>query len=83
VKIGGWEPRLIHLIKTIRGEIELPPTYFHLDEFSSHARKSSLKLEEVMEKLAAAGFKTAHTHFDPRGIKTTASATDLTNVIKG
>jgi tRNA (guanine26-N2/guanine27-N2)-dimethyltransferase len=83
VKIGGWEPRLIHLIKTIRGEIELPPTFFDLDEFSSRAKKSSLKLEEVMNRLVVAGFRTAHTHFDPRGIKTTANATDLTNIIKG
>jgi tRNA (guanine26-N2/guanine27-N2)-dimethyltransferase len=68
VRIGGWEPRLIHLVETIRGEIGFPPTYFHLDEFS---------------KRVAAGFRVARTHFDPRGIRTTASAQDLANVIKG
>jgi tRNA (guanine26-N2/guanine27-N2)-dimethyltransferase len=83
VKIGGWEPRLIHLIETIRGEIGFPPTYFHLDEFSSRAGKSSLNMCEVMEKLAAAGFRATRTHFDPQGIKTTASAENLANVIKG
>jgi tRNA (guanine26-N2/guanine27-N2)-dimethyltransferase len=83
VKIGGWEPRLIHLIETIRGEIGLPPTYFHLDEFSSRAGKSSLNMDEVMEKLAAAEFRAARTHFDPSGIRTNASASDLTKVIKG
>ena len=82
VKVGGWEPRLIHLIETIRGEIGLPPTYYHLDEFSSRAGKSSLNSEEVMSKLAEAGFRAKHTHFDPRGIRTTATAADLTNVIK-
>ncbi len=42
LKVGGWEPRLIHLVETIRGEIGLPPTYFHLDEFSHRAVVSSL-----------------------------------------
>ena len=82
VKVGGWEPRLIHLVETIRGEIGLPPTYYHLDEFSSRDGKSSFNFEEVMAKLAEAGFRAARTHFDPRGIRTTATAADLTNVIK-
>jgi tRNA (guanine26-N2/guanine27-N2)-dimethyltransferase len=83
VKIGGWEPRLIQLIEVTRGEIGFPPTYFHLDEFSSRAGKSSLNRDEVIAKLTAAGFRVTRTHFDPRGIKTTASAIDLGNVIKG
>ncbi len=83
VKIGGWEPRLIHLIETIRGEIGFPPTYYHLDEFSSRAGKSSLNFDDVMGRLAAAGFRVTRTQFDPRGIRTTASAEDLANVIKG
>jgi tRNA (guanine26-N2/guanine27-N2)-dimethyltransferase len=83
VRIGGWEPRLIHLVETIRGEIGFPPTYFHLDEFSKRAGVSSLNLDDVVGKLVAAGFRVARTHFDPRGIRTTASAQDLANVIKG
>jgi tRNA (guanine26-N2/guanine27-N2)-dimethyltransferase len=83
VEVGGWEPRLIRLVETIRGEIGFPPTYYHLDEFSRRAGRSSLNYEEVMGKLAAAGFRATRTHFDPRGIRTTASAADLTNVIKG
>jgi tRNA (guanine26-N2/guanine27-N2)-dimethyltransferase len=83
VKIKGWEPRLIHLIETICGEIGLPPTYYHLDEFSSRAGKSSLNMDEIMAKLAEAGFRSTRTHFDPRGVKTTAGAADLANVIKG
>jgi tRNA (guanine26-N2/guanine27-N2)-dimethyltransferase len=82
VKVGGWEPRLIHLIETIRGEIGYPSTYFHLDELSSRAGKSSLNMEEVRGKLIAAGFKVTRTHLDSRGVKTTANATDLANVIK-
>ena len=83
VRIGGWEPRLIHLLETIRGEIGLPPTYFHLDEFSSRAGKSSLNMDDVMGRLLTAGFRVARTHLDSRGIRTTASAQDLANVIKG
>lgn len=83
VEVGGWEPRLIHLIETIRGEIGFPPTYFHLDEFSRRAGTSSLNMAEVLGRLSAAGFRVARTHFDPRGIRTDASAADLTNVIKG
>ena len=81
VKIGGWESRLIHLVETIRGEIGFPPTYYHLDELSKRAGVSSLNYEEVMGKLAAAGFKATRTHFDPRGIRTNATAEDLANVI--
>jgi tRNA (guanine26-N2/guanine27-N2)-dimethyltransferase len=83
VRIGGWEPRLIRLIETIKGEMGFPPTYFHLDEFSRRAGTSSLNLAEVQGKLSAAGFRVARTHFDPRGIRTDAIAADLTNVIKG
>jgi len=83
VGAGGWEPRLIHLLETVRGEIGFPPTFFHLDELSHRAGKSSLNLEEVLGKLAAVGFGATRTHFDPRGVKTTARAEDLTNVIKG
>jgi len=83
VRIGGWEPRLIHLLETICGEIGLPPTYFHLDEFSSRAGKSSLNMDDVMGRLLTAGFRVARTHLDSRGIRTTASAQDLANVIKG
>jgi len=83
VKIRGWEPRLTHLIETICGEIGFPPTYYHLDEFSSRAGISSLNMDEIMAKLTAAGFRSTRTHFDPRGIRTTASATDLANFIKG
>jgi tRNA (guanine26-N2/guanine27-N2)-dimethyltransferase len=83
LKIGGWEPRLIHLIETIRGEIGFPPTYYHLDEFSSRAGKSSLNMDEIMAKLVEAGFRSTRTHFDPRGVRSTACATDLANVIKG
>jgi tRNA (guanine26-N2/guanine27-N2)-dimethyltransferase len=82
VRRGGWEPRLIHLVETIRGEIGLTPTFFHLDEFSSRAGKSSLNMDDMMGRLSAAGFRVARTHFDPRGIRTTASAQDLANVIK-
>jgi len=83
LKIGGWEPRLIHLIETIRGEIGFPPTYYHLDEFSSRAGKSSLNMDEIMAKLVEAGFRSTRTHFNPRGVRSTAGATDLANVIKG
>jgi tRNA (guanine26-N2/guanine27-N2)-dimethyltransferase len=82
-RIVGWEPRLIRLVETMKGEIGFPPTYFHLDEFSRRAGTSSLNLAEVQGKLSAAGFRVARTHFDPRGIRTNASAADLTNVIKG
>jgi tRNA (guanine26-N2/guanine27-N2)-dimethyltransferase len=83
VKIGGWEPRLIHLIETIRGEIGFPPAFYHLDEFSRRAGTSSLNMAEVLGRLTASGFKVARTHFDPRGIRTDATAAELTNVIKG
>ncbi|MGD0802500.1 MAG: tRNA (guanine(10)-N(2))-dimethyltransferase [Candidatus Bathyarchaeia archaeon] len=82
-KTGGLERRLIPLIETLRGEIGFPPTYFHLDELSSRAGKSSLSRDDVLEKLRTSGFKATRTHFDPRGVRTTASAADLANVIKG
>jgi tRNA G26 N,N-dimethylase Trm1 len=44
---------------------------------------SSQNFEEVIGKLRANGFKATRTHFDTRGIKSNASAADLTNVIKG
>jgi len=82
-EVSGWETRLIHLVESIKGEIGFPPTFYNLDELSSRIRKSSLSIEEIMMGLKTAGFGVARTHFDPRGVKTTANVTDLVNVIKG
>ncbi len=82
-RVDGWEPRLVRLVETIRGEIGYPPTYFHLDELSHRAGASSLNTAEVLGKLAAGGFRATRTHFDPRGVRTDATAAELTNIIKG
>ncbi len=79
---GAWDQRLMKLLENLEGESDLPPTFFNLDELSSRTGSSSLSMDRVMSALRAAGFDSARTHFDPRGIRTTATAAELTNVIK-
>jgi tRNA (guanine26-N2/guanine27-N2)-dimethyltransferase len=78
-----WEPRLTRLIEAVKDEINLPPTFYHLDELSSRIGKSSLKMEAILENLRDAGYTASRTHFEPRGIKTNASITELVKIIKG
>jgi tRNA (guanine26-N2/guanine27-N2)-dimethyltransferase len=78
-----WDPRLTRLIESVKEEIGLPPTFYHLDELSSRLRKSSIKMEEILVNLKKVGYTTSRTHFDARGIKTNASITDLVKIIKG
>jgi tRNA (guanine26-N2/guanine27-N2)-dimethyltransferase len=79
---GTWDPRLGKLLETVERESGLPPTFFNLDELSSRTGSSSLNTERALSTLHEAGFKATRTHFDPRGIRTTATAAELANVIK-
>jgi len=79
---GEWEPRLGRLLETVEAEAELPPTFFNLDELSSRAGASSLNTDDVLSALHTAGFEATRTHFDPRGVKTTATVAELAKIIK-
>ncbi len=81
---GFWgEARLGRLINLVRGEAELPPTFFNIDLHCSRLRVRSQPMDEVLTSLEDAGFRAARTHFDERGVKSDASTVEFQRILKG
>lgn len=62
------------ILSLIRGESTAPATYFVIDKICDKLSLPSPPLEKVMKELVEEGFKVWLTHFNPRGIRTDASA---------
>jgi len=77
-----WERRLENIIRSVQAEIGYPPTFIQIDEISSHLHIGSQNLKTLLIKLEAVGYKATMTHFNPRGIKTNATVSQLANVLK-
>jgi tRNA (guanine26-N2/guanine27-N2)-dimethyltransferase len=65
--------KLVKLLKTINGEFTFPPTYYLIDKICATMGVSAVSRDGVIEYLNELGYLAAKTHFNPRGIKTTAS----------
>lgn len=76
------ERRLARLINLIRGESELPPTFFNIDLHCSRLGIRSQPTDKVLKSLREAGFRASRTHFDERGVKSDASATEFQRILK-
>jgi len=81
-KREDWDEQLEKLLRFVRSETGLPPTYYNIDRLSSTLGIPSIPMETVMEKLRVQGYTTVKTHFDPRGIKTDAPSEVLGNLFK-
>ena len=75
--------RLIRIIRLVRGEVGLSPSFYGIDALCSRLRVASLPTGEVLSAIRDAGFEATRTHFDERGVKTDASITELEKVLKG
>ncbi|MBQ03465.1 tRNA (guanine(10)-N(2))-dimethyltransferase [Candidatus Bathyarchaeota archaeon] len=77
----GSNRRLINIIRKVRGEIDMPPGFFVLDELSSNLGVASRRLNPVIDGLRNAGFKAAVSHANNRGLKTDASVEAVKRIV--
>ncbi|MHA1341251.1 MAG: tRNA (guanine(10)-N(2))-dimethyltransferase [Promethearchaeota archaeon] len=60
-------------------EDEFPPYYYSVDKIADLINKSVFSMDKFINNLKNKGFKATRTHFDPMGVKTDATITDIKN----
>jgi len=78
--IPGGEP-LGRFLATAAGEADMPPYFFSLDAAAKKLRASPPTTAKAVEELQRRGFKAARTHFDTKGVKTSASPADFLDAV--
>jgi len=77
------ERRLMRLVELVHEESNMPPTFYNIDSSCSRLGIESLSSDRVISALKDAGFDAVRTHFDERGVRTSAPVVELENVLKG
>lgn len=75
------ERRIIKLISLIQDEAAAPATYYVVDKICDKVNLPVPPLTKVVDGVRRAGFQAALTHFNSRGIKTSAPANVVKEVI--
>ncbi len=70
------------LLSLIKEEADTPPTYYVLDRINKKMNLPSVPVATFFQALIEAGFKAVPTHFNTRGIRTTATSTDMQKILK-
>lgn len=79
-KTGGFAPETKNLLYKIAQEAKIPAVgFFDLAEFHL---KQVPSISKVIEKLQAAGFAAARTHFSSTGIKTDATEKEFSKLLR-
>ncbi len=63
-------------------EVEMPATYFTLDEIASRIKSSPPKLENVISKLQENNFVASVTAFSPTGFRTNATINEIIEIFE-
>ncbi len=66
--------KIVKFLTQIRNEAQAPPTYYVIDKLSGKLDLPAPANQAFIAELQKAGFTAVPTHFNPRGIKTDASA---------
>jgi tRNA (guanine26-N2/guanine27-N2)-dimethyltransferase len=77
------DPKLPRILRLVMEEVELPPTFYHVDVLCSRLGLPSLPTDLVVSALKDAGYKASRTHINGRGVKTEASIGELEEVLRG
>ena len=73
----GTTNRCSKTLEVWREEANAPPLFFVLDELARKTKRSPPKLVEFVRYLEGHDAKASRTHFDPKGVKTDATAKRL------
>jgi tRNA (guanine26-N2/guanine27-N2)-dimethyltransferase len=74
--------KITKLLTLTRDEAEASITYYVLDKLSGKLNLPSPPVQAFMDALRNSGFRTVPTHFNPRGIKTDASALNMHKLLR-
>jgi tRNA (guanine26-N2/guanine27-N2)-dimethyltransferase len=74
--------KIIKLLSQITEEATMPPTYFVIDKLSGKDNLPSPSNQMFILALLKSGFHAVPTHFNPRGVKTDASATTMHKILR-
>ncbi|MCL1976591.1 MAG: tRNA (guanine(10)-N(2))-dimethyltransferase [Candidatus Bathyarchaeota archaeon] len=75
-------PKISKLLTTLKAEAEAPITYYVLDKVCKKLSLPATSTQSVVVALQSGGYQVVQTHFNPRGIKTNASATVMHETLK-
>lgn len=73
----GQKERIRKILALAHDEAFAPPTYYVLDKICDAFNMPVPPLKAVLEELHKRGFKAVLTHFNPKGLKSDAPATEL------
>lgn len=73
--------RILQMMSLIVGEVQAPVTYYVIDKVCDKFSLPVPSTSRVVAQLRKEGFKTALTHFNNKGLRTDASARDLTRIV--
>lgn len=77
------DSKVAEIIHLVQGEYEYPVGFFIIDSICKLVGVKSIASDDAMEAIVSAGFDVTRVHYDPRGLKTNASAAELVEVFKG
>ncbi|MCS7123911.1 MAG: tRNA (guanine(10)-N(2))-dimethyltransferase [Candidatus Bathyarchaeota archaeon] len=70
------------ILALVKAEASAPPTYYVLDKICSKTRLPVPPVRVVVETLRKEGFEALLTHFNPKGVKTDASISEMLALLK-
>jgi tRNA (guanine26-N2/guanine27-N2)-dimethyltransferase len=74
--------RIGRILSLIKNEAEAPSTYYVIDKICSALRLPVPSVKKVAESLRERGYSACLTHFNSRGIRSDASASIMTEIVK-
>jgi tRNA (guanine26-N2/guanine27-N2)-dimethyltransferase len=74
--------KISKLLNQVKAEAEAPPTYYVLDKLSGKLGLPAPGMAPFFKTLTECGFQAVATHFNTRGIRTDASASDMKMVLQ-
>ncbi len=75
------QEKIIKTIKLIAEEALGPPLYYNIPRMCKSLKVQMPKIDVLVEELKSCGFYACRTHFDPQGIRTTASTLDIIRIL--
>lgn len=73
----GTAARCSKMLEIWREEAGMTPCFFGMDELAQRSKLAPPRLVDFVKHLREVGAESSRTHFDPKGLKTVLSATEL------
>lgn len=75
------QEKIVKTVKLISEEASGPPLYYNIPKMCKSLNVQMPKINALIEELRSYGFYACRTHFDPQGIRTTASTLDMVKIL--